>query len=597
MKRRKEGHRFPNWLIGLLVILLIVVGSVLAFTKQLPWGDAYEVQAVFTTAQNVRVDAPVRIAGVEVGKVTAVEHVTSEEQQLLAASGGGTSGSVTPNDPGSSEASAIVTMEITEEGRPIKEDATFQLRPRLFLEGNLFVDARPGSPSAEEVDDGHIFGPEQTAVSVQLDQILTTLQSDVREQLQIALEEFGGALVDHGGAAGFRELYRTSPGSYKYTSQVNEAFLGTEPHDLSDLVKNLDRVVEGLGRNEQQLQDLVTNFRIFAGSFAAEDAALEQGIAELPRVLDASRPAFASLNAAFPPLRAFARESLPGVRSSAPTLEASLPLLRQVRKLMGKQELRGLVADLRPTIPPLAKLARESRPFLNESRALSSCFNEVVVPWGNSTVEPPPEYPFGTFGQVFETTGYGLVAISGESRSGDANGQYIRVQAGGGTNTVVTPPNPAAGRPEQVFGLTPFPITGAVPSFNPIEDSEKTKFRPNRPCEEQEPPDLGATMGTPPEQSSMAGPDEFPEGFGEALESYISLAEDLGEAEQMREDGDEAEARELQREAEEEAGVLQAAYEQYVDEFTAGDDKAEFRYEDEDEPAADADAAAEEVGG
>ncbi len=37
-------------------------------------------------------------------------------------------------------------MEISDEGRPIKQDATFKLRPRLFLEGNLFVDVNPGSP-------------------------------------------------------------------------------------------------------------------------------------------------------------------------------------------------------------------------------------------------------------------------------------------------------------------------------------------------------------------------------------------------------------------------------------------------------------------
>ena len=39
-------------------------------------------------------------------------------------------------------------------------------------------------------------------------------------------------------------------------------------------------------------------------------------------------------------------------------------------------------------------------------------------------------------GKVYEETGYGLTGINGESRSGDANGQYIRVAAGGGTNTL-----------------------------------------------------------------------------------------------------------------------------------------------------------------
>ena len=37
---------------------------------------------------------------------------------------------------------------------------------------------------------------------------------------------------------------------------------------------------------------------------------------------------------------------------------------------------------------------------------------------------------------VYQETAYGLAGIGGESRSGDANGQYIRVIGGGGTNTV-----------------------------------------------------------------------------------------------------------------------------------------------------------------
>ena len=68
-----------------------------------------------------------------------------------------------------------------------------KLRPRLFLEGNLFVDLKPGSPNAPEADDGHTFPVGQTAVAVQLDQVLTTLQADVRADLQILLDEFGNA--------------------------------------------------------------------------------------------------------------------------------------------------------------------------------------------------------------------------------------------------------------------------------------------------------------------------------------------------------------------------------------------------------------------
>ena len=98
---------------------------------------------------------------------------------------------------------------------------------------------------------------------------------------------------------------------------------------------------------------------------------------------------------------------------------------------------------------------------MEQARALSSCFTHVVIPWSNDSVVPVEVgHPVG---KVYEETGYGLVGIAGESRSGDANGQYIRVTAGGGTNTVTLPPI-AAGLETQV-GVTPFPLLGAQPAF------------------------------------------------------------------------------------------------------------------------------------
>ena len=72
--------------------------------------------------------------------------------------------------------------------------------------------------------------------------MLTTLQAPVRQDLQIFLKEFGGALAKYGGAEGFRESFRTSPAAYQYTSQVNQALLGTQPGDLAGFISNLDIV-------------------------------------------------------------------------------------------------------------------------------------------------------------------------------------------------------------------------------------------------------------------------------------------------------------------------------------------------------------------
>jgi phospholipid/cholesterol/gamma-HCH transport system substrate-binding protein len=506
--RSHRDHRLPNWVIGLVIVIVAAIGAFLAFTKQLPFGDHFEVRAVFASAQSLRPSSPVRIAGVNVGKVTSIEPLTSAASGQIEASAGG--GKPAPPDGSPGQQAAVVTMELDDSALPLHSDATFKLRPRLFLEGNYFVDMTPGSPNADEVDDGHTFPVNQTAYSVQLDQVLTTLQGDVRTDLQTFLDQLGNALTRYGGAEGFRELYRTSPPSFKYTSEVNQAVLGTQPGDLSGTIDGLDRVLRALGSNERTLQSLVTNFRIFSGSFAAQDRALGEAIQILPDVLDSADPAFANLNASFPQLRAFAREALPGVRSTPATLDAATPFVAQVRALVSKRELRGLTADLRPTIPKLAQLADRSVGFFDRTRALSSCFNEVVIPWSESTVQPVDpsnQYPHDPVGRVFEETAYGLEGIGSESRSGDANGQYIRVAAGGGTNTVRIPnalPAPNGGGLQDAVGLSTFPILGAMPR---IEDSAKTPFRPDSPCERQQPPNLQAGLGSGPESGGAPAVD------------------------------------------------------------------------------------------
>ncbi len=526
---RPGGHkRLPNHVIGLILVVLIAVGSYLAFAKKLPWSHGYEIKAVFTTAENVRPKSPVRIAGVEVGEVTDVQPCTNDNQACGGVDNGDTvSASTNGSSSGQSGASgvqaAIVTMEISDEGRPIKDDATFKLRPRLFLEGNMFVDVSPGSPQSPEAPADHVFPVTQTGASVQLDQVLTTLQYGVRKDLQLFLKEFGNALTKYGGAAGLRELYQTSPGAYKYTSLVNQALLGTQPHDLSNLIRDLDSTVQALDQDERGLQDLVTNLRVVTGSFAAQNQALSDAIAGLPDFLQVGRPALAALDRSFPPLRAFAREALPGVRSTPETLDAATPLLNQIRLLVRQRELRGLSQDLRHTIPSLTKLSHRTIPFLKQSRALASCFNEAIIPWSNSSVPdsnfPPPTVTDGAGthpATVAEETGYGLVGIGGESRSGDANGEYIRVEAGGGANTPAFPLPPIGGGGGSVIkGLQPASqtvpfvgfaeskILGSQPNLSRgHEDSVKTPFRPDAPCERQQPPNLETSQGPAPTQSS-----------------------------------------------------------------------------------------------
>jgi phospholipid/cholesterol/gamma-HCH transport system substrate-binding protein len=477
-----HGKRLSNFQIGLIAIVITFFGFYLAFTKSIPFvsGGGYELKAVFQDAQNLRVKSPVRVSGVDVGKVTEVKHLTDAN--------------------GQGEDAALVTMTLKDKALPIHEDARLALRPRLFLEGNLFVDVSPGSPGAPELDSGSVVPEDQTQVSVQLDQVLTSLQAPVRENLQVFLKEFGDALDKFGGAEGFQESFRTSGPAYEYTSQVNEALLGRQPGDLAGFITNLDTVVRELDANEADLQGLISNFNVVTGAFAREQGSLEQGIVELPQVLAIGRPTLLKLNNDFPALRAFAREALPGTKAANSALDYANPWIGQMRQLISKPELRGLITDLRPTIPDLAALSKDSLPFLEQSRTLASCFNRVVIPWSNTTIPSTDNGPAAD--KVYKETAYGLAGVAGESRSGDANGQEFRVLAGGGPNTIgpfITPDNVPGGN--QLFGVTPTPLVGAEPAK---QSAAKTPFRTDVPCETQEKPDLDA--GGALDLSGLNGP-------------------------------------------------------------------------------------------
>jgi phospholipid/cholesterol/gamma-HCH transport system substrate-binding protein len=430
---------------GIIAIALIGLFAYFGFTKANPFANPYELEAVFRTANNLKPNSPVRIAGVEVGKVKKVEAVDE-------ATGG-----------------ARVTIELEEKALPIHEDAEMKIRPRIFLEGNFFVDVSPGSPSSPELEDGGTIPMNQTAAPVQFGDLLNALQRDTREDLQVFLEEYSSGLED-GGAKGFNESIRYWEDAYRNSSLANDATLGEQPtQDLQRMLKGQARTFAALVRDERALKDLITKFNITAGAFAREDAALEASIPELRDTLRTAQPTLASLNSSLPSVRAFARDALPGVRSSDEALTQSLPFLRQARKLMSRAELRGLAAELRRQIPNIVRLNETTVPVLTQSRQLSACTNNVLVPFVQSTY-PNVEGPDAEHGNANQQVRYqlqrGLVGLSGESRLSDGNNQWFHTSLGP-------------------------PATRVQPAPPTVIDQPPPR-RPDVPCETQEKPDLAA---------------------------------------------------------------------------------------------------------
>ena len=263
--------------------------------------------------------------------------------------------------------------------------------PRIFLEGNFFVDVNPGTPSAPIAPDGFTYAIQQGKGPVQFDQLLGSLQNNTRANLQTLLQQYGIA-VKRGGPVYNQSIQYWTP-AYLYGSQVAHATLGTQPHDLSNWIDQGGQVNGAFAQHPQNLENLITDFNTTANAFARENVSLSQAIGELPHTLQVAIPALNAVqgalcsgpqvpNCAAGPLPTFAKDLIPGAKSTAPMVDASLPFFTQLRYLVQPDELGGLTNDLSSTVPALAKLNQETTPFMqNEVRPASSCQVNVILPW------------------------------------------------------------------------------------------------------------------------------------------------------------------------------------------------------------------------
>jgi ABC-type transporter Mla subunit MlaD len=431
-----KGSRFrwrpSNTMIAIIFILIFTVGPYLAFTKHVPFTSyGYEINATFSNSANVALNSPVRIAGVDVGKVIS----TSRDGD-----------------------NTNVTFTVDGSGQPIHDDAFAAIRPRIFLEGNFFIELDPGSPSAPEMGSGDTIPVTHTSTAVQLDEILTALQSPVRADLSRLLESYGTALTNEptaaedltqlpevkgkSGAEALNGAFKYGGDAGRYSSQVTNALLGTEQRDLSRLVSTAGRAFGAFASRQRDLQGLIDNFNVFTGALAAQSTNLSTTIHLLAPTLRITHASLVSLNRSLPPLRTFAIELRPAVAELPGLISASKPFLAQVRPLLSAKEGGGVAKLLRESTPGLAGAAQASKeetlPQLNQ---LSLCTSNVMVPTGNQVIEDQ----FSTGGPNYREFLYNLVNFAGMAQNFDGNGPYARAQVGGGS-VLVGEPNPQANK-------------------------------------------------------------------------------------------------------------------------------------------------------
>ena len=458
----------------MIFLLIVTIGPYLAFTKHVPFTSyGYELNATFANGVNISTNSPVRIAGVDVGKVLGAER----------------DGDATK-----------VSFTVGEDGRPIHDDAFAQIRPRIFLEGNFFIDLDPGSPSAPEMDSGDTIPVSHTSTAVQFDEILTALQSPVRADLGRLLEGFGTALnatptaaedatqlpevqgksggealngaLDYGGDAG------------RYGAQVTEAFLGTEPHDLSRLIAGAGRTFGAFARHEGDLQDLIVNFEVFTGALAAQSENLGGTIHQFAPTLKhgadlAGQPqpdaaAAARLGDRVQP--GGRRAARPDRRRETVARAGPAAALRQ-----GGRRHRQAARRSHPG-PRRRRPGGQGRSPCRSSTGSASARSKVLLPTGNQTIDDR----FSTGEPNYREFFYTLTNFAGESQNFDGNGPYLRLQPGGG-DMLVGEPNPNGNLTTDKTGwaYTSTPPLGTQPQLR-----AGRRRSPDVRCDTQPVPDL-----------------------------------------------------------------------------------------------------------
>jgi virulence factor Mce-like protein len=480
---RKDRTGMNPVVVGVIVLIGIAIVSYLGFTKNLPFSRGFEFKAVFPSANSIRLNSPVRIAGVNVGTVKKIEGQDGTNN-------------------------AVITMEMKETGLPIHKDAELKIRPRIFLEGNFFVDLEPGTPSAPTISDGDTIPVDQTATPVQFDQFLTSLQQDTRRSLQTTLQEFGTALTakptpaedavqppstqGKSAAEALNSAIAYGVPALRDSAIVQTALQGEEPSDLTGLVQGLAGIGRQLAPRERQLGELVENFNTTMAAFASEQAPLRESIALLGPTVKTAYSSLGSLDEALPSVRAFSLAITPGIAETQATIDAVTPWIAPARKLVSDEQLGGLMADLQPATASLAKATAESIPLLKSGGLLARCFSNVIIPTGDVKLD---DGKFSSGKPNYQEFWYAVAGQAGEGQNIDGNGRYIRAQAGGGANLV---------------GLNGGTLTNNQPLFGNLTGTPQgtkpawpgAKLPPQKltePCYKQAIPDFANTPTGPPD--------------------------------------------------------------------------------------------------
>ena len=307
----------------------------------------YRVSASFAEASQLATEADVRISGVPVGRVKAIE-------------------------PDTETGRSVVTMELGARYSPLPSDARAMLRQKTLL-GETYVELTPGSASADPIPEGGSLPDGAIAPTVELDEILRTFDPKTRaafqQWTQTQAEAIAGRGQDINDALG-------NLGPFAEDAAELVDLLNRQEPAVTRLIANGGTVFEALTERDGQLRGLIENAnRVFATT-AARDRDLQAAFVALPTFERESRQTIERLTE-------FARDTDPLVTQLRPAARELSPTLADLERLA--PDLEALFVGLGPLItasadgfPAAERVLEDLRPLLGQLDPALRQLNPVI---------------------------------------------------------------------------------------------------------------------------------------------------------------------------------------------------------------------------
>ena len=311
-------------LVGAVTLLVVIVAVFIAYgaNSGLPFVPTYDLKVELPSGAKLVKGNEVRVGGFRVGVVETIGATRRET---------GTTG----KDP---ETVALVDLKLDKTIEPVSKDTSFTVRPRSAL-GLKYVEVVPGRSR-------QMFAPGDTvklgngAVAAkpptELEDVLSTFDSQTREASKVGLEGFGSGLAGRGQSIN------------EAIEQLNPFLRHLTPvmRNLSDPDTELEGFVQGLGRAAGEAAPVASTQAALFGNMADTFAAMTRTPAALQDSISEGVPtqiqAISSFRFQQPFLADFADLSR-RLRPAAQELPRSLPPLNRAL-LVGRDVLPRTVS-------------------------------------------------------------------------------------------------------------------------------------------------------------------------------------------------------------------------------------------------------------